>query len=80
MPAQRHEMRVHGATSNSEKPNNQLLGRASEGTTYADTANGRALTPGAIRRSGGGQPHENRPPHLILSYCIALQGNFPARE
>jgi microcystin-dependent protein len=80
MPAHRHEMRVHGGTSNSDKPNERFLGRTSEGTTYSDTANAKALTPGAIRRSGGGQPHENRPPHLTLNYCIALEGIFPARD
>ena len=47
---------------------------------YAGTANSRALNPGAIRRSGGGQPHENRPPHLTLNYCIALEGILPARD
>ena len=80
MPAHNHEMKVHGGTSGSDKPNNRFLGRVSDGTTYAGTANGRALNPGAIRRTGGGQPHENRPPHLTLNYCIALQGIFPARD
>jgi microcystin-dependent protein len=26
------------------------------------------------------QPHENRPPFLVLNYCIALQGIFPSRN
>ncbi len=29
--------------------------------------------------AGSSQPHENRQPHLVLSYCIALQGIFPSR-
>jgi microcystin-dependent protein len=29
--------------------------------------------------SGGGQAHENRQPFLALTYCIALQGEFPSR-
>lgn len=29
--------------------------------------------------SGGGQPHENMQPYLVLTYCIALQGIFPSR-
>lgn len=29
--------------------------------------------------TGGGQPHENRQPYLVLNYCIALQGIFPSR-
>src|SRR3954447_11939499 len=80
MPSHNHEMAVNGATSGSEKPNNRYLGRASNGTAYAGTSNGRTLNPNAVARSGGGQPHENRPPHLTLNYCIALEGIFPARD
>ncbi len=29
---------------------------------------------------GGGQPHENRAPFLVINYCIALQGIFPSRN
>ena len=28
--------------------------------------------------TGGNQPHENRQPHLPLTFCIALQGIFPS--
>jgi microcystin-dependent protein len=80
MPAHTHDVAVNGATSGSRKPNNRFLGRVSDGTAYAGASNGRTLNPGAIARSGGGQPHENRPPHLTLNYCIALQGIFPARD
>jgi microcystin-dependent protein len=78
MPAHNHEMAVNGPNSGSANPSNRYLGRASSGTTYAGTSNGKTLNPDAIARSGGGQPHENRPPHLTLNYCIALEGIFPA--
>jgi microcystin-dependent protein len=29
--------------------------------------------------AGGGQPHGNMQPYLVLNYCIALQGIFPSR-
>jgi len=29
---------------------------------------------------GGGQPHENRSPYLVLNICIALQGIFPSQS
>lgn len=29
---------------------------------------------------GGGQPHENRMPFLVLNYCICLAGIFPSRN
>jgi microcystin-dependent protein len=45
-------------------------------------ARGGAYDDGAgslIEAVGGGQPHENRPPYLALTYAIALQGIFPSR-
>lgn len=44
------------------------------GTTNA------AMDPQALQPSGGGQPHENRQPFLAVNYCIALVGNYPARN
>ncbi len=34
----------------------------------------------AIGPAGGGQPHPNLMPFLVLNYCIALNGIFPARN
>ncbi|UJR79685.1 phage tail protein [Sandaracinus amylolyticus] len=34
----------------------------------------------AIATAGSSQPHENRQPHLALTFCIALQGIFPSRS
>lgn len=30
--------------------------------------------------TGSGQGHENRPPYLAMTYCIALSGIFPSRN
>jgi len=34
----------------------------------------------ALAPAGGGQPHENRQPFLALTFIIALQGIYPARN
>ena len=39
-----------------------------------------ATTPPGIGLTGGSQPHENLPPFLVLSLCIALQGVFPSQN
>jgi microcystin-dependent protein len=80
MPTHSHQVQANGATSGSAKPNDRFLGRVSAGTAYAGASNGRRLNAAAITPTGGGQPHENRPPHLVLNYCIALEGIFPARD
>lgn len=38
------------------------------------------MAPGAVANAGGGQAHENRPPFLVLSWIIALNGVYPSRS
>ena len=46
------------------------------------TASSRSSTmaANAVRMAGGGQPHANMQPYLVLTFVIALQGVFPSRE
>ena len=39
-----------------------------------------AMEPNTLLPNGGSTPHENRQPFLVLNYCIALRGTFPARN
>jgi microcystin-dependent protein len=43
-----------------------------------NTANA-SFSPNAISAVGGGQPHQNQQPYLVLNFCIALSGPFPPR-
>jgi microcystin-dependent protein len=38
------------------------------------------MAPNAIMPAGGGQPHNNLQPFVVMNYGIALQGVFPARS
>ncbi|WP_066807215.1 phage tail protein [Sphingomonas asaccharolytica] len=38
------------------------------------------LNPLSMPNQGGGQPHNNMQPYLVLNICIALQGIFPSRN
>jgi microcystin-dependent protein len=38
------------------------------------------MSPNAVLQAGGGQPHNNLQPYLVLNYCIAMQGVFPPRS
>jgi microcystin-dependent protein len=80
MPIHTHQVSANGRASSSSKPGNHYLGRASSGTAYASTTNGTTLNLDAVVPAGGSQPHENRPPHLALNFCMALTGIFPSRE
>ena len=47
---------------------------------YSATAPGNAMMAfQGLSIAGGGLPHNNMQPYLTLSFCIALQGIFPAR-
>lgn len=37
------------------------------------------LDPSTVQSAGGGQAHNNLMPYLAITYCIALQGVFPAQ-
>lgn len=37
------------------------------------------MAPQALPPAGGNLPHNNLQPYLVLNFCIALQGIFPAR-
>ncbi len=39
-----------------------------------------AMAPAALGTAGNGQPHNNMPPYLVLSFAIALEGIFPSRS
>ncbi|MGH3711973.1 MAG: phage tail protein [Micromonosporaceae bacterium] len=38
------------------------------------------MAPNNIATVGGGQPHDNMTPYLVLNVCIALVGVFPSRD
>jgi microcystin-dependent protein len=48
--------------------------------TYTTQAPSTTLAPGAVTPTGGGQPHNNMQPSLVMNWCIAMQGIFPSRN
>ncbi len=38
------------------------------------------MAPSAVTNIGGSQPHENRQPYGVVSFCIALIGIFPSQN
>jgi microcystin-dependent protein len=66
-----------------DSPANAVWGSGARGkppaysTTGTPSAN---LSSAALASAGSGLPHNNMSPYLVLSFCIALQGVFPARN
>lgn len=53
-------------------------GRNGSINLYAAAPTG-AVNPNCMPPAGGGQPHNNMQPYLVLNFCIALQGVYPPR-
>src|SRR5207253_2497600 len=66
--------------TNNSFANNNFAVPAGGGSTpvnrYSNAAPTGTLLPAAITNTGGSQPHENRQPYTVISFCIALQGVF----
>jgi microcystin-dependent protein len=91
MPVHTHALMTDATTagsSNSNTPSGSSVLGQSAGTItpngsfnvqmYGVAPTG-ALDPHSVGNTGGSQPHENRQPFTVLSFCIATQGIFPSR-
>jgi microcystin-dependent protein len=78
MPQHVHRLSATSADANQPNPTNAIL--ASSNNAYTSFASPTSLDPSSVTSVGGGQPHENRQPSLVLNWCIALQGIFPSRN
>ena len=79
MPAHAHALRVSPDDGDLSNPSaSRTLARSQGGFAY-DAAPSTAMAPQALAPAGGALPHNNMQPYLVLHFCIALQGVFPAR-
>jgi microcystin-dependent protein len=88
MAAHNHMMAATAATATEQiPPNTSYLGQAEaqgnpkQNVNIYGTANPTGqMAPAVIGFTGGGQPHANQQPFLVLNVCIALQGIFPSQN
>lgn len=81
MPAHNHGVQA-AAEPNTVKPLGAVLAPilSADPTTYSTAPAGVPMHPAMVTNTGGGQPHPNVQPLLVLNYCIALEGIFPSRN
>ena len=83
VPSHNH---TYNCGSGSKGETNTLAGQVNcdeaAGTTsiYATTTDGSVMGPAAVQTLATSQPHENMQPYQCLTFIIALQGIFPARN
>ncbi len=84
LPSHTHTVPSNNSSGDTNDPVGNTWAMAHTGkTSYtlysANTSNPSAMSPQAVSATGGGLPHNNLPPYLVLNYMIALQGIFPTR-
>jgi microcystin-dependent protein len=81
LPQHIHPVSATTAGATTATPSNAVMLATSNGASaYQSPQNLVPMDPTANSMVGGGQPHENQQPYLVLAFCIALVGIFPSRN
>jgi microcystin-dependent protein len=82
LPAHNHPVASSPELTNSSDPAGRVVAARPRGgmNIYATPPTSTAMSAASVAATGGGQPHENLMPYLVLNYVIALQGIFPSRN
>jgi microcystin-dependent protein len=79
MATHQHTAVATSATPNATSPGSGFWGNAGT-SAYSSNPPNTTMAPQAAGAAGGGQPHQNLSPYLVLNFVIALQGIFPTRS
>jgi len=79
MPPHAHPL-LASALATTASPSPAVALAPSGAAIYGPLTDPVAMAAETLAEAGGGQPHENRQPYLVLSFIIALQGIFPPRS
>jgi microcystin-dependent protein len=82
IPSHSHEVNATASRGNKASPIGSYPATDAAGIT-AEYNNGSptgVMNTNMIAATGGGEPHENRQPSLVLNWVIALEGIFPSRN
>ncbi len=80
MPAHNHPVHASNGPAEARRPDGRVPARASTDSYVAEPDDSTIMNAKMLGNAGGNDPHANIQPYLVLNFCIALQGIFPARS
>jgi microcystin-dependent protein len=79
IPFHNHSMNANSSLGDNPNPSGHSLARYQNAYQSNTTQNLTQMALQMLTITGGSQPHNNLQPYLVLNFCIAMQGVFPAR-
>jgi microcystin-dependent protein len=80
VPPHTHQLNASGAGASDARPTAGAMLAGQGASDFVGPTGLAAMSAASISTVGGSQPHENRQPFLVMTWCIALQGIFPSRN
>lgn len=80
VPPHTHVLNASGAAASAARPDAGSLLASQGASNYAPASSLGPMNAATVSTAGGNQPHENRQPFLVMTWCIALSGIFPSRN
>lgn len=81
MPPHQHQLKIVNADGTNTPTVTPSISKSKIEQRFSTVGPGStAMNPSSVSNSGGGQPHNNTQPSLVLNFCIALQGIFPSQN
>jgi microcystin-dependent protein len=79
LPGHAHSVMAQSAVGTQDSPAAGFLSASGVDLPFAPALPVVGQRP-LLNPAGNSQPHENRPPYLVLNFIIALTGIFPSRD
>ena len=80
MPQHTHPVNASSGAATSGNPAGHTLARSASHIYHPESGQHTVMDANMLGEAGGSQPHDNIQPYLAVTFCIALNGIFPAQN